>query len=159
NVHHAVRYRTVADHRRYSPHPAPRHGQDRRLCAHAPAAPGYQVWPVGEAGAYLDSGRGPRPRPAEYWRGEAAPGARRPHRDPVCQPHGPPCARSPQGPRIASMSAANRRKGKTDEREIRDYLRAEGHEYDQLRLHGSTDEGDGVIRLPGGRVIIIEAKI
>lgn len=56
------------------------------------------------------------------------------------------------------MSAANRRKGKTYEREIRDYLRAEGHEYDQLRLHGSTDEGDGVIRLPGGRVIIIEAK-
>src|SRR5690606_40804284 len=41
---------------------------------------------------------------------------------------------------------------------IWDDLRAEGLEYDQLRLHGSIDEGDGVIRLPGGRVIIIEAK-
>ena len=60
---------------------------------------------------------------------------------------------------MVSTGAANRRKGTQYESDLVKHFR-EGWkvEADRLRLSGSTDEGDIVLRLPGDRKLIVEAK-
>lgn len=55
------------------------------------------------------------------------------------------------------MSAANKTKGNAFERDLLLYLRNEGYDAERLRLAGSEDEGDIVLKV-GGLPFIIEAK-
>lgn len=57
-----------------------------------------------------------------------------------------------------TSNATARRRGKDWERQVREYSRKAGFDYEQLRETGAKDEGDGVIRLPGGTYLVIEAK-
>lgn len=57
----------------------------------------------------------------------------------------------------AKRNAANRRKGKAWEYDLRVGLRDLGYDTEALRLTGAKDEGDLVIR-DSGRFIVIEAK-
>jgi Holliday junction resolvase len=56
------------------------------------------------------------------------------------------------------MTTTAQRRGKDWERAIREYCRNAGLDYEQLRMTGTFDEGDGVIRLPNGVYIVVEAK-
>lgn len=55
------------------------------------------------------------------------------------------------------MTAANKVKGATFERDLMEYLRNEGYDAERLRLAGSEDEGDLILKL-GGLAFVLEAK-
>lgn len=55
------------------------------------------------------------------------------------------------------MSSANKRKGTQYESDLVNYFRARGLDAERLRLSGSKDEGDLVLKL-GGRPFVLEAK-
>ncbi|MEU6057004.1 hypothetical protein [Streptomyces sp. NPDC047097] len=57
----------------------------------------------------------------------------------------------------ATRNKRNKRKGSQWESDLRDGLRGEGFDVEALRLAGSEDEGDMVVRL-GGERLVIEAK-
>lgn len=57
-----------------------------------------------------------------------------------------------------ASNATARRRGKDWERQIRDYCREHGWDYEQLRMTGKDDEGDGVITLRNGLKLVVEAK-
>lgn len=59
---------------------------------------------------------------------------------------------------VAARNRRNKQRGTAWESALRDGLREEGFDYEKLRLTGAQDEGDGVIRLPDGGRIVIEAK-
>lgn len=59
---------------------------------------------------------------------------------------------------VAARNKRNKRNGTAWESALRDGLRGLGFDYEKLRLVGKNDEGDGVIRLPGGERIVVEAK-
>ncbi|MCC2278870.1 hypothetical protein LKL35_26080 [Streptomyces sp. ET3-23] len=59
---------------------------------------------------------------------------------------------------IATRNRANKRKGAQWETDLREGLRAIGEDVESLRLAGTEDEGDMVIREPDGRFLVIEAK-
>lgn len=59
---------------------------------------------------------------------------------------------------VAARNRRNKRNGTVWESMLRDGLRGLGFDYEKLRLAGKEDEGDGVIRLPDGNRIVIEAK-
>lgn len=56
------------------------------------------------------------------------------------------------------MSNAGKRKGTAWESAVRDYLREAGCDVEVLRQLGSVDEGDLVVRSPGGLRFVLEAK-
>lgn len=59
----------------------------------------------------------------------------------------------------ASQGQRNKRNGTRYESDLVKHFREEwGVEADRLRLSGSTDEGDIILRLPGDRKIVVEAK-
>lgn len=59
----------------------------------------------------------------------------------------------------ASQGQKNKRNGTRFESDLVKHFREEwGVEADRLRLSGSTDEGDIILRLPGDRKIVVEAK-
>jgi Holliday junction resolvase len=55
------------------------------------------------------------------------------------------------------VSAANKARGSLFERDLLNYLRNEGYDAERLRLAGTRDEGDLVLKM-GGLPFIIEAK-
>lgn len=55
-------------------------------------------------------------------------------------------------------NARARRRGKDFERSVKEYVRRRGFDYDPLRMTGTRDEGDGVIRLDNGTRVVVEAK-
>ncbi|MCP3755740.1 hypothetical protein [Streptomyces sp. TBY4] len=59
---------------------------------------------------------------------------------------------------VAARNRRNRRRGADWESELRDRLREAGFDIERLRLTGKDDEGDHIVRRPGGRPLIIEAK-
>jgi hypothetical protein len=59
---------------------------------------------------------------------------------------------------VASQGARNKRKGAEWECDLRDGLRSVGEDIERLRLTGTEDEGDHVIREDDGHFLIIEAK-
>lgn len=59
---------------------------------------------------------------------------------------------------MTSQGARNKRKGAQWETDLREGLRAEGLDVESLRLHGTEDEGDMVIREDDGHWLVIEAK-
>ncbi|MFI1799877.1 hypothetical protein ACH427_21330 [Streptomyces sp. NPDC020379] len=59
---------------------------------------------------------------------------------------------------IAARNRRNKRRGADWEAELRDELRGAGLDVERLRLTGSEDEGDLVVRLAHGRALVIEAK-
>ncbi|MCY0923281.1 MULTISPECIES: hypothetical protein [Streptomyces] len=59
---------------------------------------------------------------------------------------------------VAARNRRNKRRGSDWEAELRDQLRSAGFDIERLRLTGKDDEGDHVVRRPGGRPLIIEAK-
>ncbi|MFF4528204.1 hypothetical protein ACFY1P_02930 [Streptomyces sp. NPDC001407] len=59
---------------------------------------------------------------------------------------------------IANRNRANKRKGAMWETDLREGLRAAGEDVESLRLAGTEDEGDMVIREGDGRFLVIEAK-
>lgn len=56
------------------------------------------------------------------------------------------------------MSAANRAKGKRWEHDLLAYLREAGLDAEALRLAGTKDQGDIVVRLDRNMRVIVEAK-
>lgn len=59
---------------------------------------------------------------------------------------------------MAARNRRNKRRGADWETELRDELRGAGLDVERLRLTGKDDEGDLVIRLDGGRYVVVEAK-
>jgi Holliday junction resolvase len=59
---------------------------------------------------------------------------------------------------VTSRNRSNRRKGAQWETDLREGLRAAGEDVESLRLAGSEDEGDLVVRENGGTFLVIEAK-
>lgn len=59
---------------------------------------------------------------------------------------------------VTARNRRNKRRGADWESELRDQLRAAGVDIERLRLTGKDDEGDHVVRRPGGRPLVIEAK-
>lgn len=59
---------------------------------------------------------------------------------------------------MASQGQKNKRNGTKYESDLVSHFRDEELEADRLRLSGSTDEGDILVRLPDGRRIVVEAK-
>ncbi|MGW7434744.1 hypothetical protein [Streptomyces sp. NPDC054849] len=57
----------------------------------------------------------------------------------------------------AARNKRNKRKGSQWETDLREGLRGEGFDVESLRLAGTEDEGDMVIRL-AGEFLVIEAK-
>lgn len=57
-----------------------------------------------------------------------------------------------------SQGAKNKRAGTKWESDLVKLFRSMGVEADRLRLSGSTDEGDVLVRLGDGRRLVIEAK-
>ncbi len=58
-----------------------------------------------------------------------------------------------------STGQRNKRNGTRYESDLVKHFREEwGVEADRLRLSGSTDEGDIILRLPGDRKLVVEAK-
>lgn len=62
-------------------------------------------------------------------------------------------------PTVAKRNKGNRRRGAQWQVDIRDYLRQQGYDVEELKLQGQQDEGDLVVRLDAEpRFLIIEAK-
>lgn len=59
---------------------------------------------------------------------------------------------------MAPAGSMGNPKGGRYERELLDYLREKGHDAERLRLTGTKDEGDLLLRLSLDRRIVIEAK-
>lgn len=58
-----------------------------------------------------------------------------------------------------SQGQRNKRNGTKYESDLVKHFREDwGVEADRLRLSGSTDEGDIIVRLPGDRKLVVEAK-
>lgn len=57
-----------------------------------------------------------------------------------------------------SQGAKNKRNGSAFETALVNYFRLKGFEADRLRLSGSGDEGDLVIRDSAGPLLVVEAK-
>ncbi|WP_263729932.1 hypothetical protein [Cellulomonas sp. SG140] len=61
-------------------------------------------------------------------------------------------------PEATKRARANKRKGASWQSDIRNALRAGRYDVEILELSGKEDEGDLVVRLGGGKYIVIEAK-
>lgn len=62
---------------------------------------------------------------------------------------------------VAARNARNRAKGKEWERDLREGLRGADQDVEALKLHGTTDEGDMLVRLelpPTYNRVVVEAK-
>ncbi|MGW3336229.1 hypothetical protein ACWDCL_01945 [Streptomyces sp. NPDC001009] len=59
---------------------------------------------------------------------------------------------------LSERNKANKRKGAAWETELLGGLRSVGEDAERLRLTGAEDEGDLVVREPGGTYLVIEAK-
>ncbi|MEU2111499.1 hypothetical protein [Streptomyces sp. NPDC019507] len=59
---------------------------------------------------------------------------------------------------ISDRNRANKRKGAAWETELLAGLRSVGEDAERLRLAGAEDEGDLVVREPGGTYLVIETK-
>ncbi|MFI0985003.1 hypothetical protein [Streptomyces exfoliatus] len=58
----------------------------------------------------------------------------------------------------SARNKTNKRKGAAWETELLTGLRSVGEDVERLRLVGAEDEGDLVVREPGGTFLIVEAK-
>jgi len=59
---------------------------------------------------------------------------------------------------VVSTGAANRRKGSQYETDLVDYFRKRSWDTERMRLSGTLDEGDLVVRLDKGHRLVLEAK-